>query len=188
MRSLSRTVPYPIMLLLSCPLRAVSMPPLLQNLPKAFALPTCTSLHLRLCLHSSTTASALYPSQAPLLRRSMSTHPRISQSHEERTAEEPRGNAIHTVVLSKISQVNPTIRLLQLRIPNGRRIRARLFPSKPASIAALTFHSCRIIQAHSWSHELTSYSNSTVPRRSMARRTYSLTSPSRGLYNNFYTP
>lgn len=40
---------------------------------------------------------------------------RMSTSHEERTAAEPRDNAIHDVVLSEIINVNHDIRLLRLK-------------------------------------------------------------------------
>ena len=52
----------------------------------------------------------------------MTTTHRTSASHVERTAQEARQPSIHRVVLSKIEQVNPTIRLLQLNIPNGRSV------------------------------------------------------------------
>ena len=39
----------------------------------------------------------------------------MSTSHEERTAAEPRDNAIHDVVLSEIVNVNDDIRLLRLK-------------------------------------------------------------------------
>ena len=40
---------------------------------------------------------------------------RMSTSHEERTAAEPRDNAIHDVILSEIVNVNDDIRLLRLK-------------------------------------------------------------------------
>ncbi|MCJ1259047.1 hypothetical protein MMC24_006882 [Lignoscripta atroalba] len=55
----------------------------------------------------------------------MSNNYRKSVSHEERTAEEPRENDIHHVILSRIQQVNPTVRLLQLNIPKGKQLKAR---------------------------------------------------------------
>ena len=39
----------------------------------------------------------------------------MSTSHEERTAAEPRNNAVHDVVLSEIVNVNDDIRLLRLK-------------------------------------------------------------------------
>ena len=47
-------------------------------------------------------------------------------THEERTAAEQRQNAIHHVKLDKIDTVNETIRLLQLRVPAGKQIKANL--------------------------------------------------------------
>ncbi|TPX15174.1 uncharacterized protein E0L32_004732 [Thyridium curvatum] len=40
-------------------------------------------------------------------------------SHQERTAHEPRGEGLHTVILSRIDQINDTIRILRLSIPDG---------------------------------------------------------------------
>ncbi|CAK7228737.1 hypothetical protein SCUCBS95973_006982 [Sporothrix curviconia] len=42
------------------------------------------------------------------------------ESHEERTAHEPREAALHSVVLSKITLVGGLVRILRLRIPDGR--------------------------------------------------------------------
>ncbi|KAI9874013.1 MAG: hypothetical protein M1830_010295 [Pleopsidium flavum] len=50
----------------------------------------------------------------------MSTSVRSSLSHEERTAREPRENAIHHVILNRVEQANDTVRLLQL-VPHDRR-------------------------------------------------------------------
>ncbi|MCJ1403319.1 hypothetical protein MMC11_006542 [Xylographa trunciseda] len=50
-------------------------------------------------------------------KRSMSAS-RAALSHLERTAHQPRQNGLHEVILSKIEKVNPSIRLLQLTIPN----------------------------------------------------------------------
>ena len=49
-----------------------------------------------------------------------------NSTHEERTAAEQRENAIHHVSLDKISSVNESIRLLQLRIPANQRIKASI--------------------------------------------------------------
>ncbi|MCJ1243110.1 hypothetical protein MMC30_000307 [Trapelia coarctata] len=57
---------------------------------------------------------------ASILRR-MSIS-RSALSHIERTAREPRQNALHQVVLSRIDQVNPKIRLLRLEIPDRGQI------------------------------------------------------------------
>ncbi|KAI9724893.1 MAG: hypothetical protein M1812_000169 [Candelaria pacifica] len=48
---------------------------------------------------------------------------KISLSHEERTAQEPREEAIHSVILSEISQESQTIRRLRLSIPKGENIK-----------------------------------------------------------------
>ncbi|MCJ1230065.1 hypothetical protein MMC12_006736 [Toensbergia leucococca] len=61
----------------------------------------------------------------------MTASSRASQSHEERTALESRQNSIHVVTLTKISQVNTTIRLLQLSIPSGNHIKASAPPLRP---------------------------------------------------------
>ena len=54
-------------------------------------------------------------------RRNMSTNQSIdSVPHEIRTASEPRQNALHSVRLSKVTQVNPTVRLLQLTLPRDQ--------------------------------------------------------------------
>lgn len=47
--------------------------------------------------------------------------PRAQMSHEERTADEPRDHDIHLVNLSNIEEVNPTVRLLQLRVQDQER-------------------------------------------------------------------
>lgn len=39
--------------------------------------------------------------------------------HELRTAAEPRQNKLHTVRLSHIEQINPTVRLLRLTLPSS---------------------------------------------------------------------
>ncbi|KAI9817873.1 MAG: hypothetical protein M1827_000992 [Pycnora praestabilis] len=52
---------------------------------------------------------------------SSSSSTQAALSHEERTATEPRDNAVHKVILSKIERVNDTIRLLRLSIPPKRR-------------------------------------------------------------------
>ena len=56
----------------------------------------------------------------PALPRSMSS----SNTHEERTAAEQRDNSVHLVTLDKIERVNETVRLLQLKIPAGKQIKA----------------------------------------------------------------
>ena len=45
---------------------------------------------------------------------SVMTPARSSTSHEERTATEPRGSGIESVVLRQIKQVNDNIRLMRL--------------------------------------------------------------------------
>jgi len=45
---------------------------------------------------------------------------RASLSHVERTVKEPRDNSLHIVIISRIDQVNSTIRLLRLSIPEGQ--------------------------------------------------------------------
>lgn len=154
---------------------------------QAFPLLARPSLHHRL-RPGSLHAFSLYPFRASPLYRSMSTTPRISQSHEERIAEERRGDAIHEVVLSKISQVNRTIRLLQLRIPNGGRIKARLLPFISDPFLPMLYMLYTVIKDCSNSCQLTSHPNSTVSRRPMARRAHSLLVSSRGLYHNLHTP
>jgi len=73
---------------------------------------------------------------ASLLRRMGPS--RSALSHIERTAREPRQNALHQVVLSRIEQVNPKIRLLRLEIPDRGQITvfsplaAKIFPSPRA--------------------------------------------------------
>lgn len=49
-----------------------------------------------------------------------------SGTHEERTAAEQREGAIHLVKLDRIEPINETIRLLQLRVPAGKHIKANL--------------------------------------------------------------
>ncbi|KAK4127431.1 hypothetical protein N657DRAFT_661557 [Parathielavia appendiculata] len=44
------------------------------------------------------------------------------QSHIERTAHEPRDPLLHTVIISDITQITPTIRLFRLEIPLGEII------------------------------------------------------------------
>lgn len=54
---------------------------------------------------------------------------RSNLSHEERTAVEPRGAAIHAVDIERIEQVNDIIRVIQLAIrdkENGVKVRSRL--------------------------------------------------------------
>ena len=61
------------------------------------------------------------------ISRAMSNAPTNRPSHEERTAAEPRQNALHQVILSKIQQVNPTIRLLELEaVEKGESILVRV--------------------------------------------------------------
>ncbi|MCJ1382513.1 hypothetical protein MMC17_005626 [Xylographa soralifera] len=60
-------------------------------------------------------------------RRSMSTY-RAALSHLERTAHQPRQNGLQEVILSKIDEVNPSIRLLQLALPN--RASLKFFPGQ----------------------------------------------------------
>lgn len=66
-------------------------------------------------------------------RRNMSTNKSTnSVPHELRTASEPRQVSLYSVRLSKVTQVNPTIRLLQLTLPsdqstsNGSEVRKYL--------------------------------------------------------------
>lgn len=59
-----------------------------------------------------------------------------SSTHEERTAAEQRESTIHLVGLDKIEPVNETIRLLQLRIPAGKRIKASLLNSSVLRLPA----------------------------------------------------
>ncbi len=56
----------------------------------------------------------------PALHRSMSS----SSTHAERTAAEQRDNAVHLVKLNRIEPVNETVKLLQLRVPAGKHIKA----------------------------------------------------------------
>ena len=42
-------------------------------------------------------------------------------SHEERTAAEPRGDGLHAVALSRIEQVNESIRLLRFSVLDRQR-------------------------------------------------------------------
>ncbi|KAA8633582.1 hypothetical protein SMACR_04045 [Sordaria macrospora] len=45
------------------------------------------------------------------------------ESHLERTAKEPRDEALHTVIIKHVNQVNDSIRVFQLAIPNQKAIR-----------------------------------------------------------------
>ena len=64
---------------------------------------------------------SLYKQRA---RRNMSTDKTTnSVPHELRTATEPRQDSLYSVRLSKVAQVNPTMRLLQLALPFDKSAR-----------------------------------------------------------------
>ena len=63
-----------------------------------------------------------------------------SPSHEQRTATEQRSSYIHRVVLDKIESINEDIRLLQLRIPDRRQIKASLLQAFRAYLSVLIQH------------------------------------------------
>jgi len=68
--------------------------------------------------------------QGPLkLNPALSQNMSGSSTHEERTAAQQRDDAVHLVKLDRIEPVNETIRLLQLRVPAGKRIKASLSDS-----------------------------------------------------------
>jgi len=46
---------------------------------------------------------------------------RLYQSHEERTAEQPRRGGLHAVVVKQVDEVNKNIRLLRLNIIDQQR-------------------------------------------------------------------
>lgn len=54
--------------------------------------------------------------------RRMSSQPEDSIPHELRTAAEPRQNRLYPVRLSHVEQINPSIRLLQLAIPEENTV------------------------------------------------------------------
>jgi hypothetical protein len=65
--------------------------------------------------------------QGPLkLNPALSQNMSGSSTHEERTAAQQRDDAVHLVKLDRIEPVNETIRLLQFRVPAGKRIKASL--------------------------------------------------------------
>ena len=54
-------------------------------------------------------------------------------SHHERTAAEPREAEIHRVTLHDHENVNEDIRIVRLRVPDGRNVEARLSSVHPGS-------------------------------------------------------
>ena len=54
-----------------------------------------------------------------------------SPTHEERTAAAQREAGIHQVKITKIDQVNESVRLLRLSIPPSGQVKARLGPLLP---------------------------------------------------------
>jgi hypothetical protein len=69
----------------------------------------CTTLHR---------AGKTYRRQLLWLRSVTTMTPRKdSISHETRTAAEPRQNKLYTVRLARVEQVNPSVRLLRLALP-----------------------------------------------------------------------
>ena len=59
-----------------------------------------------------------------------------NSTHEERTAAEQRESTVHHVKLDKIDTVNETIRLLQLRVPAGKQIKANLLVHQPLTVTS----------------------------------------------------
>lgn len=47
-------------------------------------------------------------------------------SHPERTAAKPRAAELHRVVLHEYENVNEDVRIVRLKIPEGRTVEARL--------------------------------------------------------------
>lgn len=72
---------------------------------------------------TSSKASQIYHTYR--LLSSSFRHPRATMStslpHEVRTASEPRQRGLYSAILSQITQVNPTIRLLRLSLPSEPR-------------------------------------------------------------------
>lgn len=57
---------------------------------------------------------------------------KVSLTHEQRTAEEPRENVAEPVILSSICEINDKIRLLRLTaVDPNHTIKVRLFKAKP---------------------------------------------------------
>lgn len=63
--------------------------------------------------------------------RSMSSQREDSIPHELRTAAEPRQNRLYPVRLSHVEQINPSIRLLQLAIPQENNVCLQPFIQLP---------------------------------------------------------
>ena len=99
----------------------------------------------------------------------MSTSKTTSVPHEERTAAEPREHGMHKVILDRIEEVNPNIRLLQLRMHEG---------DEQLQACNLNNHMKLV---------LTSNLCSVVPPRAMARCIRSWCSAGRRLYDYLYT-
>lgn len=101
-----------------------SMRPYLFNLRRAIHI-VCQAY----CIHhfpiviTSGLEQPSYPIAA--LRRLVRTMP-TALSHTERTAHEPRQDGLHEVILSTIEQVNPSIRLLRLRVAEHSALNVRV--------------------------------------------------------------
>lgn len=61
----------------------------------------------------------------------MSSQREDSIPHELRTAAEPRQNRLYPVRLSHVEQINPSIRLLQLAIPQENNVCLQPFIQLP---------------------------------------------------------
>lgn len=89
------------------------------------AIPTAVNRNLRFCLRRplprQTSTLNHHLDIVQRARRNMSTRQSTdSVPHELRTASEPRQDSLHPVRLSKVTQVNPTVRLLQLTLPRDQ--------------------------------------------------------------------
>lgn len=91
------------------------------------AIPTAVNLNVRFCLRArlprqtSTLNNHIDSTFIQCARPNMSTNQSTgSVPHELRTASEPRQDSLHSVRLSKVTQVNSTIRLLHLTLPRDQ--------------------------------------------------------------------
>lgn len=84
------------------------------------------ALHLRGRYRPLPIATSFIAVTVTVTARKMSSQREDSIPHELRTAAEPRQNRLYPVRLSHVEQINPSIRLLQLAIPQENNVCLRL--------------------------------------------------------------